>query len=171
MAANATTSLILLNLLSTVRDPSNGALVNIGPNLAPIRLASGIGYDQADLAYESHRTLSASSNEDLNIYGGFEDGLGNTVTLAKVKLILIINWSTTQVLGVEAGSADPFVGMITGTSNNATVQPAAADDNPGIFVWYSPKGTALASGAGKINVSNPSGASASYSIYVIGTSA
>lgn len=171
MSANATSSLLLLNLLATVRDPSSGALVNIGPNLAPIRLSSGIGYDQADLAYESHRSLNASANEDLNLYAGFEDGLGNTVTLAKVKAILIINWSNVQTLGVEAGSADPFVGMITGTTNNGTVPPAAADDNPGIFFWYSPKGTALTSGAGKINIANPSGAAASYSIYVIGTSA
>ncbi len=171
MSARLARAILSVNLEATVIDSSTGANAPIGPALPPIRLSSGIGYDQADLCFEATRTLAASANEDLNLYNGFTDGLGNTVTLAKVKTILIVNHSTSQVLAVEAGSADPFSSFVTGTSNSLNIPKAASDANPGVNFWHNPQGVAIASGSSKINVANPSGASATYSIYVIGTSA
>lgn len=139
------------------------------PGVQDILWRSGVGYNEADLVFSDTRSLAASSNEDLDLVGGFTDGLGNTVSPAKIKALIIENLNTDdQVLTIKAAASNGWAGFI---STSGIYLGPGSSQCPGIYAQVAPKGRSITGGTGDLlNVANASGNTCSYRITVVATS-
>lgn len=135
-----------------------------------VDLANGTGAAQFDLGYANERTVASGANDDIDLSGVLTDALGNTVTMAELVGLLIINKqrdgtanTTSLTLG---GGANPVPGF------SAALWPIGPG---GFFQMVSPAAAGLATitaGTGDIlRVTNSSGATAKYQIAILGRSA
>jgi hypothetical protein len=53
----------------------------------------GAGALQCNALWHDSRTLAASANEDLDLYGSLSDGFGSTLNFANIKILIIENTS------------------------------------------------------------------------------
>lgn len=136
-----------------------------------IDLASGTGAGQADKIWTDQRTLTASSTEDLDLAGVLVDPFGATITLARVKAILVrASAANTNNVVVGGASATQWAALL-GTTGTVTLRPGA--------LFIAAAGAADATGyvtaAGAtdlLKVANSgAGTSVVYDIAVIGCSA
>lgn len=131
---------------------------------------SGTGANQADLAFTDTRTLSSSATENLDLAGGLTDALGNTLTFASVKALIVV---------AAAGNTNDVV--VGGAGSNAWAAPFGdATDTvkvpPGgvlVLADFGATGFAVAAGTSDIlKVTNGgSGTSVSYDLLIVGDSA
>lgn len=148
--------------LATVSDPLDF--------VKTIKLANGTGADQADQLYHDQRTVSASSNEDLDLAGGLSDAFGSTLTFARVKLLAVYaaTGNTNNVIVTQPAS-NGVPGLFDAAGDGVVVRPG------GLFLWIAPDATAAvvtASTGDLINVENSSsGTSVTYDLVIIGASA
>ena len=140
-----------------------------GSNTNSWTIAAGTGADQADLAFVDQRTLAASTGESLDLNGGgLTDPYGQTLVFVKLKAIYF-----------SAAAANGDTMSFGGVSNHVPVFGAVADfiyvRAGGLFVWTAPDVTGIAVSAGTGDLirvlNNDSGATATYDIILIGTSA
>lgn len=135
-----------------------------------ISLATGTGAGQADLMWQDRRTLAASATEDLDLVGQLTGTLGGTLTLVKLKGILI-----------QAAAGNTNAVRVTRPATNGVPWLLAAADGfdlgPGalaLFVAPAAAGLATVTAAtgDLITVTNSSsGTSVTYDVVLIGTSA
>lgn len=135
-----------------------------------LALTSGTGLDQADLLFTDHRTINASSNDDIDLAGVLSSAFGATITYAELVAILIIA-DTANVSNLTiGGGSNPVVGFLGGTT--PTVGPLRPG---GIFLLASPDAAgigAVVAGTGDIlRIANGSGGTAGYDIVILGRSA
>ncbi|MFE2353469.1 hypothetical protein [Streptomyces parvulus] len=136
-----------------------------------LELASGTGAGKADKVFSDRRTLAASATEDLDLAGTLVDAFGATITLARVKGIIIAAaaGNTNNVL-VGAASGSPWATLLNSTGV-ITLRPGAflavgtgAADATGYVV--------TATSADLLKVANSAaGSSVTYDIHIIGASA
>lgn len=130
-----------------------------------LRLPDGVSVGQADRAFSDRRTLGISSNEDLDFSGGFTDPYGVGAPMAKVKLFVIYNRSSTQTLTLKSASANGALLGFGATAHTRSIGPGAFE------VYYNPVGWAITAGtADLVNVANGSGATCEYDVFGVGTS-
>lgn len=130
---------------------------------------NGTTIDKADLVFSDTRTLTASSNEDLDLAGSLASIYGATLTFVELKALLIVA-STANTNNVR---------VIRPASNGVPLFLAASDgiDVPpgGLFFWACPadgKVTVTAATGDLINVANSSsGTSVTYDVVIVGASA
>jgi hypothetical protein len=130
---------------------------------------NGTTIDKADLVFSDTRTITASSNEDLDLAGVLTSIYGATLTFVELKAILI----------VAAVANTNNVRVTRPASNGVPLFLAASDgiDVPpgGLFFWACPadgKVTVTASTGDLINVANSSsGTSVTYDVVIVGASA
>lgn len=131
--------------------------------------ANGTGADQANRLFHDTRTLSTGANEDLDLVGSLTDGLGQTFSPARFKLLLIYNKpANTTNLTIKPGAANGIASPFGAAAHAVTIPPG------GIFLVAAPAAAAFALTAGTgdlLNIANSAGASADYDIVVIGASA
>jgi hypothetical protein len=130
-------------------------------------LATGTGASQADKLWSDQRTLAPSAADALDLAGGITDALGATVTLVRVKGLLICNDSTSETLTVGAG-ANPWITWLNASGDAVKVAPG------GTLLLVAPDATAYAVTAGTgdtLTVTNSGGAATIYRIVVVGASA
>ena len=135
-----------------------------------IALATGTGADQADLIFSDTRTIAASSDEDLDLAGGLTDALGSTLTMVRVKAIIVTADSgNTNNVEVGGASANQFINWVGDASDKIVVMPG------GMFCLVAPDATAYAVTAATgdlLNIANSgAGTGVTYSIIIIGASA
>jgi hypothetical protein len=129
---------------------------------------SGTGANQADLIFQDTRTLAASATENLDLAGVLTDGLGTTLTFAKIKAIIV----------TAASGNTNDVQVTRPASNGVPLFLAAGDGIPvkpgGCLAWVVP-GTGItvtASTGDLLTFTNSAGStSVDYSVVIIGTSA
>jgi len=134
-----------------------------------VDLTSGTGANQADLIYHGQRTLAASATEDLDLAGGLTDQFGNTLTMARVK----------EVIVVTSSANTNNVNVTRPAANGVPIFLAAGDGMPvmpgGTFRWSSPTATGIAVTAGTgdlLTFTNSAGStSVTYDVFIIGASA
>lgn len=148
--------------LATVTDPLDF--------LKRIDLATGTGADQADLLFHDQRTVSASSNEDLDMAGSLSDAFGNTLTFARIKLLAVYAAAAnTNNVNVTADASAGVPGLFLALGDGVVVRPG------GLFLWCAPDATAAvvtATTGDLINFANSSsGSSVTYDVAIIGASA
>jgi hypothetical protein len=137
-----------------------------------VDLADGTTAGKADRVFHDTRTLAASANEDLDLAGVLTDPLGQTLTFARIKALIV---------AAAAGNVNNVV--VGGAPSNAWVGPfgAATHTNPvrpGQTVAYvcgsaDATGWAVTAGTGDLlRIANSgAGTTVTYDIIVIGTSA
>lgn len=137
--------------------------------LANIALADGTGADQADRIFTDTRTLTASATEDLDLAGVLTDAFGATITMARIKAIL-----------VKAASGNTNnVNVSRPASNGVPLFLAASDGIPvlpgGAFLWVAPNaaGVAVTASTGDLlTFTNSAGTtSVTYDVVIVGASA
>ncbi len=136
-------------------------------------LTTGTAVDQSDLCFTDDRTLTAGASENLDLAGGLVDAFGQTITLARVKLLYIQNTATTAGANLLVGAAasNTWTGWTSVSGSTVYVGPGGA------LFFYNPSATAFpvtpSTGTNNdtLKVNNPSGVSITYRIVVIGASA
>lgn len=127
--------------------------------------SNGTGDSQVNRVFADQRTLAATA-EDLDLSGGLTDAFGNTITLAKLRGLIIENTAT-------ATGANLLVG---GDANSIPIFGAAADyikiPPGGFFAWSGPvDGITVTAGTGDILQIDAGAATITYNIWVIGATA
>jgi hypothetical protein len=135
-------------------------------------LADGFGAGQADRVFHDRRTLSASTNEDLDLAGGLTDVFGAALTFVKVKgLIVAAAAANTNNVVVGGAASNGFVTWVGGATHTLTVRPGAV---LALFAGQADTaGYAVTAATGDLlRVANSgAGTSVSYDIVIVGTSA
>lgn len=131
--------------------------------------SSGTGADQADLVFADTRTLAASATEDLDLAGVLTNPLNATLTLAKVKAILVraAEGNTNNVV-VGGASANGLLGVFGDATDTIVVKPG------GVFLWVAPgTGASVTAATGDLlKIANSgAGTGVTYDILILGASA
>ena len=136
-----------------------------GPAIA---FDDGTGANQINRVFADTRTLTASSTEDLDLAGGLTDALGTTITLTKVRALLIrpAAANANNVL-VGGATANQFSTPFGAGTHTLTVRPG------GLLLMVAPDATGYAVTAGTgdlLKIANSSsGTSVTYDIVILGT--
>ncbi len=154
------------NLLATVATSQDiGTASNRVPYNKTFALTDGTGNGKAQSIWSDQRTITASSNEDLDLAGSLVDPLGNTITFTKMKTIIVFALAAnTNNVEVSVPAANGFVGFLSAASDKAIVTPG------GVLLWHSPDGATVTAGTGDlINFANSgAGTSVTYDVIFIG---
>ena len=132
-----------------------------------VSLADGTGADQADRSFHDQRTLAASASEELDVAGVLTDAFGTTVSLARVKALLVRNLSADDSLLI-GGAAANALGLFADASDVLKLRPG------GIFLVSASDVDGVAVGADdklKMAHSGDTTTSLDYEIVLIGASA
>jgi hypothetical protein len=133
-------------------------------------LTNGTGAGMADKVFHDQRTLTASSNEDLDLAGVLLDPLGGTLTFARIKGLIVAasaNNANNVVVGAAASNA---WATLLGATHTLTLRPGA------MFAAFAGQadatGWAVTAGTGDLlRVTNSAGVtSVTYDIIIIGSS-
>lgn len=132
-----------------------------------ISLTYGTGSGNANWAYYASRTVNATTADNLDLSGSLTDGLGNTISATKLKLLVIgiASPDGTKTLRVgPRGVANTFQGPWGGT---------ASTDYVSVTTWhviYEPvAGYTITGGTGDVlGIYNSSAGSLTYSILLAG---
>jgi hypothetical protein len=136
-------------------------------NPTAVDLPQGTSSGQADIVFSDTRTLATNTNEDLDLAGGLADVFGVTRTFVKVKAIRFKAAAANTTTLVVGNGTNPFVGPFGGGGHTLSLAPGAE-----ILVTAPAAGWTVTPGTGDIiKVTNPAGASATYDVDIIGTSA
>lgn len=131
-------------------------------------LASGAGL--ADVGWWDRRTLTASSSENIDLAGTLHDPFGNTVTFARIKVLLVAALATNTNNVVVGGGGTTFTGLFGATTHTTIIRPGMA------VVWMTnttdATGYPVSSGSTDLlGIANStSGSSVIYDIAVLGVS-
>jgi hypothetical protein len=134
-----------------------------------INLADGTDANEANRIYHATRTLAASANEDLDLSGVLLDPLGDTLTFARVKA-LIVSAAAANTNNVIVGGAgtNTFINWVSDATDKIIVRPS------GVFCVIASDITAYVVTAGTgdlLRVANSgAGSSVTYDITIIGAS-
>jgi len=135
---------------------------------ASITLDNGTGANQADKVFTDTRTVTTGATDSIDLAGSLTDAFGATITLARVKAILVKAASgNTTDLSVARPAANGAV-LSSAASDAIVVKPG------GVFFWAAPDATAIPVTAGTgdlLSIINAAGASANYDIVIVGASA
>lgn len=131
--------------------------------------ANGVGADQADRVWHDRRTLAASAAENLDLSGGLTDVFGATITLARLKaLVLYADPGNTNLVQLTRPSSNG-VPLFLAASDGLALRPGGA------FCWVSPDATGIVVTAGTgdlLTVTNSAGGtSVTYDVLLLGASA
>jgi len=134
-----------------------------------IELANGTGSSAADLMFHDQRTISASSNEDLDLAGVLANAFGSTLTYVELRALLISASSSNTNNVRLTRPASNGVPLFLAASDGIDIPPG------GVFLWSCPadgKVTVTAATGDLLNVANSSsGTSVTYDVIVVGCSA
>ncbi|GAA2327512.1 hypothetical protein [Dactylosporangium salmoneum] len=134
------------------------------------RWPSGTTADKADKLWSDHRTINASSNDDLDLAGSLSDGLGGTITFARIKAMLVraARGNANNVI-VGGGASNQFINWVADATDKIIVRPG------GLLLLVAPDATGYpvtASTGDILRVANSgAGSSVDYDIVLIGASA
>lgn len=137
------------------------------PKALDIELVNGTGSGQADRTFSDQRTVAASSNDDLDLSGTLLDPIGGSAVFVKIKAIVIRAAAANTTNLTIGNGANPFVGPFGAGTHTMQLQPGGA------IVLVAPNtGWNVVAATGDIlRIANGAGASATYDIDIIGTSA
>jgi hypothetical protein len=127
----------------------------------------GTGSNQLKFIYRDERTLAATTNDDLDLYGSLIHAFGLPINMVKLKMFFLENTSTTAAdkLEIGAAGANPVSTIFGDTSDKKIVGPG------GVELWTNPiDGYAITSGTADIlRIRNPGANEITYNLYLAGT--
>jgi hypothetical protein len=132
-----------------------------------VDLPQGTSSGSADIVFSDTRTLATNTNEDLDLAGGVADVFGVTRTFVKVKAIRLKAAAANTTTLVIGNGTNPFVGPFGSGTHTVSLAPGGE-----ILLTAPAAGWTVTASTGDIlKVTNPAGASATYDVDIIGTSA
>ena len=163
---------ILASVVATLTEVQDlgSASAPIGKTYRTV-LTDGVAAGQADKIFHDTRTLAASATEDLDLAGVLSDPLGDVLTLAKIKGLIISAAAANAndvIVGAAAGS--PWLALL-GAAGTVTLRPGAT---LAVFCGAADAaGYAVVAGTGDLlKVANSAGGTGvDYDVIIIGTSA
>lgn len=146
--------------------------LDLGAASAPLKFTpsynftDGTGANQARILFSATRTLAASATEDLDLAGVLLDAFGDTVTIDKVKALIVTaapgNTNNVLVGGAASAQASPWFGDVT---DKVVVRPG------GLFAVVAPDATGYditATSADLLKIANSSsGTPVTYTIVIL----
>jgi hypothetical protein len=133
-----------------------------------IALTSGTGAGQADLIFSDTRTVAASGTDALDLAGSLTGLYGTTITIVKLKFVLVFAASgNTNNVRINRPASNG-VPLFLAASDGIDILPGGA------FLWCGPGAgvTVTASTGDLLNIDNSSsGTSVTYDVILGGTSA
>ncbi|PBC80115.1 hypothetical protein BX265_4951 [Streptomyces sp. TLI_235] len=172
MALINTQVLLSLSTLLTGAQPLSGQTPQMPVSYQQsLGIGSGTGSGQADKLWVSGaRTLAGSANEDLDLAGTLVDALGSTLTLARVKgLIVAAAAANTNDVVVGGAASNGFISWAGSATDKVKVKPG------GFLALFAPDATAYPVTGGTADLlritNGAAGTSVSYDVIVIGSSA
>jgi len=132
-----------------------------------IVLADGTGSNQASKTYSASRTVLTAANDDIDLAGVLTDIMGvSPLTFATVKCIVIrSDPANTTNLTVSPAPANGFLGPFGAATHTVQVRPGGAL----AFVAPQTGWTVTAATGDILRIANAAGASALYTIEIVGT--
>lgn len=129
-------------------------------------VANGTSSDQANMIWTDNRSVSASSSEDLDLYGGLTNAFGDTINFSAIKGIFIFADSANVNNLIIGGDSNALVNYVGNANDVINVKPG------GMFAVYDPSagGYGVTNSTGDVlQVANSSsGSSVVYDIIIIG---
>lgn len=127
---------------------------------------NGTGADQDNMIWSDTRTISASSTDDLDLYGGLTNAFGDSISFTCIKGLMIFASAANTNNVLVGGDAAAIVNWVGNANDIIVVKPG------GIFFLYDPS----AAGYGVTNTSadvlqianSSSGSGVDYDIIIIG---
>ncbi len=135
-----------------------------------IAYGSGTAADQADLMFSDTRTIAASGTDDLDLAGVLANGLGGTLTFARVRALYVAaaTGNTNNVV-VGGAASNQFATAFGAATDKVVVRPG------GILLLANrdTTGYAVTAGTGDLlRIANSgSGTSVTFDIVILGCSA
>lgn len=131
-------------------------------------MPNGTANGQSDKIFADQRTLSGSSNEDLDLAGGVNDFEGNAITFAEVTSIFVqAGANNGGNIEVSPAAANGFLGPFGDASDKISL---AAGEK--FLITNIGAGWTVTGGTGDLlNIANTDGSAATYDIVVAGRSA
>lgn len=171
-----------LSLEATLIKTAVGGISAVDPLVLTkiIEYTNGTGAGKADKLYRDERTLAAGvASETLDISGGVNDSFGNAFTIARVKMLIVINAPSDSAatqnsndLIIGAAAATQWAALL-GTTGTVTLKPGG-----GCCFWAGvADATAWAAANGATdslkmaNQAGAGGAALTYQLYIVGVSA
>ena len=135
-----------------------------------IPLAAGAGADQANQVFHDQRTLAASATEDLDLAASLVNPVGDTITFARVKAIIVFaSEGNTNNVQMSVPAANGFSTWALAASDGLTIRPG------GIVALVAPDATAFVVTAGTgdlLTFTNAAaGSGVTYDVILIGVAA
>lgn len=136
-----------------------------------LTFANGSAINEANQVWgDQARSLAATTSESLDLAGGLTNGLGETVTFARVKLIIIKLNTLTAGYTLEVGGAasNQFATIFGDVSDKVKVRGG------GFLILAAPDATAYAVTAATgdiLKINNPNAATITYDIILVGSTA
>jgi hypothetical protein len=130
--------------------------------------SDGTGAGQVDVMFTDQRTLAASGTEDLDLAGSLSDALGATLTMAKLKFVMVKAASGNTNDVVLSRPASNGVPLFTAAGDSIAIKPG------GVFIWAVPgTGVAVTAGTGDLLTftNSAAGTGVTYDVVLLGTSA
>jgi hypothetical protein len=168
MPAQATLNAGIVGLLTGAVDIGD---VSHSLSFSPsIVFTDGAGANQIQRIFADTRTLAASANEDLDLAGGLTDAIGQTITLARVRGLLI-RASAANINNVIVGNAatNGWITAFGGAAHTMTIRPG------GLVLLAAPDATGYAVTAATgdlLRIANSAGTTGvTYDIVILGATA
>lgn len=131
--------------------------------------SSGTGVNQADKIFSDHRTIAPSGTDDLDLAGVLLDPLGATITMARLKgLIVKAAAANTNNVVMGVGS-NPITTILGGTTPTLNIRPG------GVLALFAPDAVGYVVTAATADIlrfaNSGAGTVVDYDVILIGASA
>lgn len=133
-----------------------------------LAFTDGSGAGQANRLWHDRRTLAQSTNDDIDLTGVLADVYGTTITLARVKALIIQHVSGTNALTIGGSPTNPWISWLAASGDGVVLRPS------GLLVLATNEATGYtvtASSADVLRVANGAGTSVDYKITILGATA
>lgn len=171
MAVNVNGNIHLTASIADVRTAVAGSALETGRRDAAVdtawQILTGTAAGLADKVWSDTRIVTTGATDSLDLAGTLTNGFGEVVTFAKLRAILIVaaaaNTTTLQIARPAANGILLF----------AAVSDALATLSAGgFFCWADPAAgfAVTAATADLLSIINSAGASATYTVILVGTS-
>lgn len=135
-----------------------------------VTLTDGTGANQINRIFADTITLAASANQDIDLAGALVDAIGQTITFARVKGILVRSAAAnTNNVIVGGAASNQFATWVGGAAHTITVRPG------GFLALSAPDATAYAVTASTGDLlrfaNSAGGSSVTFDLVIVGATA
>ena len=131
-------------------------------------MSSGVGASQADKLFSDTRTIAASGTDDLDLAGVLTDPLGATITMARIRGLIVVAASGNTNNVVMGVGTNPITTILGGTTPTLNIRPG------GFLALFAPDAVGYvvtASTADILRFANSgAGTGVTYDIVILGAS-